>query len=209
MTKPTMPPCAFFARRPTNAPNDLVETDEGLARAMKFIETHENPFDRLNVLCWAAERIKAALRKRELRIRRLTARIENSRGDGSETNRNEIANARRLIASIKSASAPYNTRLDTVLDLFASIRKDVLDGLLTYTEDFASSIPDGCQGTRRPPTAMTLHPPSADLWTSTSPSRIRASPASGVRRVKARKAAHLLDAKLLVLVRPDRGLNLL
>lgn len=148
MTKPTMPPCAFLTRRPINAPDDLIETDEGFARAMKFIETHENPFDRLNVLCWVAERIKAALRKRELRIRRLTARIENSRGDGSETNRNEIANARRLIASIKSASAPYNTRLDTVLDLFASIRKDVLDGLLTYTEDFASFIPDGCQGTR-------------------------------------------------------------
>ena len=148
MTKPAMPSCAFLAKRPINAPDDLVETDEGFARAMKFIGTHENPFDRLNGLCWIAERIKNELRKRELRIRRLTARIENSRGDRSETNKNEVANARRLIASIKSGATPYNTRLATVLDLFASIRKDVLDGLLSYTEDFASSIPDGCQETR-------------------------------------------------------------
>lgn len=148
MTKPAMPSCAFLAKRPINAPDDLVETDEGFARVMKFIGTHENPFDRLNVLCWIAERIKNELHKRELRICRLTTRIENSRGDRSEMNKNEVANARRLIASIKSGSTPYNTRLATVLDLFASIRKDVLDGLLSYTEDFASSIPDGCQGTR-------------------------------------------------------------
>ena len=190
MTKPAMPPCAFLAKRPINAPDDLVETDEGFARAMKFIGTHENPFDRLNVLCWIAERIKNELHKRELRIRRLTTRIENSRGDRSEMNKNEVANARRLIASIKSGSTPYNTRLATVLDLFASIRKDVLDGLLSYTEDFASSIPDGCQGRGTPPTAMTSPPRSVGSWTSTSPSRIRASPASGVRRVKAHRASN-------------------